>query len=71
MARMGAVFDLKIHIKYMDIVENKRRIVHKSANSCVTVNKCYWGNKVEIEMDDSNSIVGSGEKFVQQFKLKM
>jgi hypothetical protein len=64
MSRVGAVFDFKIHIKYMDIVENKRRIVHKSANSCVTVDKYYWGGKVETEMDDSNSIVGSGFKFL-------
>jgi len=55
----------------MDIIENKRRIVHKSANSCVTVNKYYWGDRVETEMDDSNSIVGSGEKFVQQLKLEL
>jgi hypothetical protein len=71
MTRVGAVFVLKIHIQYMDIIENKWRIVHKSANSCVTVNKYYLGDKVKTEMDDSNSIVGGGEKFVQQFKLKL
>jgi len=66
MTRLGPVFVLKIHIKYLDIIENKRRRVHKSANGCVTANKYYWGDKVKTEMDDSFSIAGGGEKFVQQ-----
>ena len=39
MTRLGAVFDLKIDIEYLDIIENKRRRVHKSANGYVIVNK--------------------------------
>jgi hypothetical protein len=71
MTRLGPVFDPKIHTKYLDMIENKRRRVHKSANGWVTVNKYYWGDKVKTEMDDSYSIAGGGEKFVQQLKLKL
>jgi len=38
------------------MIINKRRRIHKSANGCVTVNRCYWGDKVKTEMDDSNSV---------------
>jgi hypothetical protein len=40
-----------------------RRTVNKTQNN--------WVDKVKTEMDDSNSIAGDGEKFVQQFKLKL
>jgi hypothetical protein len=62
MTRLGAVFDFKMHIKYLYIIDNKKRSVHKSANGYVTDNKYYWG---DIEMDDSNITAGGGEKFVQ------
>jgi len=55
----------------LDIIENERRRVHKLANGCVAVNRYYWCDKVKTEMGDSNIIVENGEKFVQQFKLKL
>lgn len=65
MNRLGEVFDFKMHIKYLDIIENRKKRVNKSANGYVTDNKYYWGHIVKTEMDDSNSTAGGVEKFVQ------
>jgi predicted transposase YbfD/YdcC len=65
MTRLGAVVDFKMHIKYLYIIDNKKRRAHKLANGYATDNKYYWSDIVKTEMDDSNITAGGGEKFVQ------